>query len=177
MRNRGFLMVGSLLIVWGGLILLSNLFNIDFWSICWPLALILVGVWLLVRPRPVIGGAHIHLSPLNNTRRSGAWKVADEEIFTLVGNTRLDMTQAEIQPGETVLRVYGFVGDLNLRLPQDVAFSVSSWAFVNDVRILNQKHDGFVTPVEYASPNYESAEKKMRLETFFFVLDLDIFQD
>lgn len=176
MRNRGFVIVGGLLILWGILILLSELLNVDFSTICWPIALILVGVYLLVRPRMVIGKAQVNFSPLNNTRRSGPWQVVSEEIYTLVGDTRLDLTQAEVQPGETVLRVFGFVGDVRLYLPPHLAFSVSSWAFVNDSKILGQKYDRIINPLEYSSPGYESAEKKIRLETYFFVVDMDIFQ-
>ncbi len=134
MRNRGFVIAGGLLILWGILILLSELLKIDFSTICWPVALILVGVYLLVRPRMVIGKAQVNFSPLNNTRRSGPWQVVSEEIYTLVGNTRLDLTQAEVQPGETVLRVFGFVGDVKLYIPPHLAFSVSSWAFVNNLK-------------------------------------------
>ena len=176
MRNRGFVIAGGLLILWGILILLSELLNVDFSTICWPVALILVGVYLLVRPRMVIGKARVNFSPLNNTRRSGPWQVFSEEIYTLVGNTHLDLTQSEVQPGETVLRVFGFVGDVRLHLPPDLAFSVSSWAFVNDSKILGQKYERFISPLEYSSPGYENAEKKIRLETYFFVVDLDIYQ-
>jgi lia operon protein LiaF len=177
MRNRGFLIVGILLVVWGILSLLGNLLKIDTWAFCWPVVLILIGVWLLLRPRFRLQGAVVNVLPLNNTRRSGAWTVVDEEDFTLIGDTRLDMTQAEIHPGETVLRVYGFVGAVDLRLPKEVGISVTSWAFVTDARLMGQKSDTFLSPVEYASPGYESAERRVRLETYFFVVDLDVNQD
>lgn len=176
MRNRSFIIVGGLLILWGGLILLSQLLKINFGDICWPVGLILIGIFLLVRPGMVAGKARVTFSPFNNTRRSGAWQVASEELYTLVGDTRYDLTEAEISPGETVLRVFGFVGDVKVILPPDLAFSVTSWAFLNDAHILGQKHERFVSPLEYTSSGYESAEKKVHLETYFFVIDLDILQ-
>lgn len=176
MRNRGFIIIGGLLILWGGLILLSDWLGIDFGTICWPVALILLGVFLLVRPRMAFGKARVTFSPLNNTRRSGPWQVTSEEIYTLVGDTRLDLTQVELPEGETVLRVFGFVGDINLYLPAGMDSAVSSWAFVNDAHILGQKYDRFISPVEYSSAGYSSAARKFRLETYFFVADLDIYQ-
>lgn len=176
MRNRGFIIIGGLLILWGGLILISDLLGIDFSMICWPIALILVGIYLLVRPRMVIGKSHVTFSPLNNTRRSGPWQAASEEIYTLVGDTRLDLTQAELPQGETVLRVFGFVGDIKLYVPADLEFAVSSWAFLNDAHILGQKSERFISPVEYSSAGYANALQKFRLETYFFVADLDIYQ-
>lgn len=176
MRNRGFIIIGGLLVLWGGLILLSDWLGIDFSTICWPVALILVGVYLLVRPRMVSGKAGVTFSPLNNTRRSGPWQVASEEIYTLVGDTRLDLTQADLPEGETILRVFGFVGDIKLYLPVGMEFAVSSWAFLNDAHILGQKHDRFISPVEYSSAGYSSAARKFRLEIYFFVADLDVYQ-
>ena len=176
MRNRGFIIVGSLLILWGGLVLVSELFGIDFGDICWPVALILVGLFLLVRPRMVVGKTRVNFIPLNNTRRSGPWQVASEEIYTFVGDTRLDLTQAELPTGETTLRVFGFVGDVKLVLPAEMEFSISSWAFVNDAHILGKKSDRFFSPVEYSSQGYANATHKIRFETYFFVADLDIYQ-
>ena len=175
-KTVGPFIFGGLLILWGVLILISQLLHIDFWAICWPAALILIGVWLLLRPRLVLGGAPVNIRPLADIRRSGVWSVSDEEIWTFVGDTRLDMTQAEIPPGETVFRVYGFVGDVILRLPPEVGLSISSQAFLTESRMRGEKQDTFLSPYEYNSPEYESAERKLRLETYFFVVTLKIYQ-
>lgn len=176
MRNRGFILIGGFLVVWGLLILIGNLLHINFWNFCWPVGLILIGVWLLLRPRLMAGNSRFNFSPLNNTRRSGEWQVASEEIYTLVGDTRLDFSQAQLPPGETILRIFGFVGDLKLYLPTDLAFSLTSWAFYNESRLADKKEERFLSPVDFTTSNYENAEKKVRLETYFFVMDLRLNQ-
>lgn len=175
-KTVGPFIFGGLLILWGVLILTSKLLHIDFWAICWPSLLILIGVWLLLRPRLVLGGAPVNIRPLADIRRSGTWRVGNEEIWTLVGDTRLDMTQAEIPPGETTFRVYGFVGDVVLRLPPEVGLCISSQAFLTENRMHGKKQDAFLSPYDYTSPDYENTERKLRLETYFFVVTLKVYQ-
>lgn len=177
MRNSGMLVLGSLLILFGALALLSQLLGVNFWTFCWPVGLILLGVFLLLRPRLIPAGTILDMRLLGDLRRRGVWTVQDEEFWTLIGDTRLDMTEADIPPGETKLRVYGFVGETRLYLPPDVGFSVYSTAFLSETKILGQKQDTFLLPFEYASPGYESAERKVRLESWFFVADIKVEQN
>ena len=66
--------------------------------------------------------------------------------------------------------------DVRLRLPQQVGCSISSVAFLSETRIMGNKQDTFVAPFEYTSPGYESAERKIRLETWFFVANIRLEQ-
>jgi predicted membrane protein len=176
MRNSGMLFLGFLLILFGGLALVSQLFHIDFGTICWPVGLILVGLFMLVRPRLMPAGTHLDFRPLGDVRRHGVWTVQSEEFWSFVGDTKLDMSEADIPPGETVLRVYGFVGDVRLRLPQEVGFAVNSTAFLSETKMLGDKQDTFISPFEYTSPGYESAGRKIRLESWFFVANIKVEQ-
>lgn len=175
MRNKGFVIFGGLLILFGILLILGQAFQINFWSICWPVALILLGVWLLVRPRFVPSG-ELNISPLADIHRSGPWTVASEEFWTFVGDVDLDMTQADLPVGETRLRLFGFVNDIDLDLPPGVGFSLASTAFLSEARLLGQKQESFFIPLEFTSPDYETAERKVRLEVFCFVSDLKVKQ-
>ena len=176
MRNSGMLFLGFVLILFGALALVSQLLNIDFGAICWPTGLILVGLFMLLRPRLMPAGTHLDIRPIGDVKRRGVWTVQNEEFWSFVGDTRLDMNEADIPPGETRLRIYGFVGDVRLRLPQGVGFSVSSVAFLSETRILGDKQDTFISPFEYASPGYEAAERKIRLESWFFVANIKVEQ-
>ncbi len=111
---------------------------------------------------------------LGDIRRSGEWDVSDEEFWVGIGDVRLDMTDAAIPAGETLLRVWSFVGSVRLTVPEDVGVSVSSSAFVTDARMSGQKREGILTPVRLASDNYDSAERSIRLETTSFVGDVRV---
>jgi lia operon protein LiaF len=166
--------VGLAIIALGVVFLLGTVFRVNVWAFCWPFALIAVGVWLLIRPSMVGPGTRIEQRVLGDVRREGAWDVQDEEFWIGVGNLRLDMTKAALPAGETKIRAFGFVGDLDLILPQDVGVSVSSWAFVTDGTVFGKKEESFVVPLQVASEGYEAAEYKLQVETYFFVSELTI---
>ena len=173
MRNRGPLFIDSLLVVFGIVLLLGNLFQINVWKLCWPTGLILVGVWLLLRPRFALPGTFVNIRFIADDKRYGTWQVGNEEIWSFIGDVRLDMTQANIPPGETTYQMYGFIGDLDILVPKDVGFSISSTAFLTSARINGRKSDSFLVPATYASENYASVERKIRLESYFFIADVD----
>jgi len=43
-----------------------------------------------------------------------------------------------------------------------------------DIKFMGQKHEGFLTPVEFTNPEFASAERKILLETAWFVGDIKI---
>jgi lia operon protein LiaF len=174
MLNKGQVLIGILFILIGLLFLIGTVFDVDVGVFCFPLALIGIGVWLLVRPHMVGPGTAIQQKVLGDIRRDGAWEVVDEEFWIGVGDVDLDMTGAEIPIGETRLRVFGFVGDVDVLVPEGVGVSVSSMAFLTNGKILGRRQESFVTPVRVASDDYEAAERKVRLETTFFVTELKV---
>jgi lia operon protein LiaF len=173
MRNRGALFIGSLLVVFGLALLLGNLLNINIWALCWPIGLILVGAWLLLRPRLALAGTSVNIRFIADEKRNGVWQAGNEEFWSFIGDIRLDMTQADIPPGETTLQIYSFVSDLDILIPQDVGLSITSTAFLTSARINGHKSDRFLMSDTYTSENYASAERKIRLEAYSFVTDLD----
>ena len=174
MRNQGQVLFGVLIIVIGLAFLLGSVFDVDVGGLCFPAGLILLGIWILFRPRLVGPDAARGLRVFGPMRRRGVWQVADEDIWIFVGDVRLDMTQAEIPLGETRIRVFGFVGDVRLLVPEGVGVSLSSMAFVTDARLLGQRRDGLLVPVHLTSDDYETGERKVRLETMSFVGDVRV---
>lgn len=176
MRDQGQIILGSLVLLIGLALLAGQFFDVNVWAICWPLGLILLGVWLAFRPRMVLPGTSINIKPLGDVKRYGAWQVAGEEIWMFAGDVVLDLVHAGLPPGETEIRIFGFIGDINLILPQDFAFSISASGFVIDSKIFGSKRDSFLSPIEYTTPGYQIAERRLRLITTFFILDLDVEQ-
>lgn len=176
MRNSGQLIFAVVIILIGLVLLLENLLDVDVWNLAWPVGIILLGVWVLLRPHLVSSDTAVRQKLLGDIRRRGEWQVADEEIWLVVGDVKMDMTSAEIPPGETRIRVMGFVAGVNLRVPADVGVALSSNAFFTDAKVLGRKRESFLSPLEVVSDNYETAERKIRLETNFFVADVKVRQ-
>lgn len=174
MRNQNQFYLGIMVVAAGVVLLLANIFRIDIGIFCWPMALIFLGVFLLLRPRMMEPGTEFTQKFLGEVDRQGVWPVVDEEIWYFIGDINLDMSKAEIPYGETRIRTLGFVGDIDLRLPQDVGLAVSSTAFVSEVKLFGQKEESFFSPLRYETENYKLAERRIRLDDTCFVSDIKV---
>ncbi len=166
--------VGIAVIVIGLLSLLSVLTGFNVWSLICPAALILIGVALIVRTRRVDPETDFSVKVIGDIRRREGEMLKPQEIWVGIADVDFFPAAADIPTGETRLRLIGFVGDIDLRIPEGVGLSVASLAFVTDSRILGERTNTFVTPFEYTSPGYAESERKIRLETTFFVADLKV---
>jgi predicted membrane protein len=176
MRKQGQVIIGVAIILFGLLILIDAVFDIDFGLLCWPTVLILLGIWILIRPWVLGPDTAMHVSLFGPVRRSGTWSVNDQEIWMFVGDVRLDFTEAEVPLGETQLQVFSFVGDVRARVPEGVGISASSTSFINTIRVMDKKRETFVVPAKLTSEGYEAAERKIHLHATGFIADLRVKQ-
>jgi lia operon protein LiaF len=174
MRNKTMVIFGAGIILLGVVMLLGNYFDFDLGSFFCPAVIILLGVWLLVSPRRKERAGNLRIAPFGDVKRYGDWQAADEDILMFVGDVKLDYSQADLMPGETHLRLSGFVSDVDIIVPEDVGLSVSSIAFVSDMNLNRQKMERFFFPFDYTSPGYAEKERQLKIEMFFFVVDADI---
>lgn len=174
MRNNAQIIFGMVVILLGVSIILGMFFDINFFAVCFSVGLILIGVWILARPKFLPEDSNLRLLIFGDFRRKGDWQVQGEEIWMFIGDIRLDMSEADIATGTTAFRIMAFIGDINLKLPEDVGLHLSSYAFVNDTKIAGKKRDYVFVPVEYKNDSYETAERKIRLETMCFIGDIDV---
>mgnify|MGYP000998171802 CR=1 FL=1 len=174
MGKRTQITIGIIVLVWGLLLLLGRLLQIDIGVYLWPLLLIAIGVWLLLRPGGLARGGPTQVVLLGDIRRRGSWKVQQQDIWCLIGDVNLDFTDAEVPIGETLIKVQGFVGSVRVTVPEGVALSISSTAFVTDARVFGYKQDYIFTVYDTATEGYAEAERKIRLELLYFVTDLRV---
>lgn len=172
MQNRGALIFGGLLILFGLLALLETIFHVDIGAFFWPLLLIGIGLLLILRPRLASPDSEVFFRLFGGVRRSGAWQVQNEEVWMLIGDVRLDLTQAELPPGESLFHAYGFIGDIDLKIPADTALRIHSNAFLTTAKWFGSKQDQFISPAVYTSPDYDQAEAKLKIVTYFFIADI-----
>ncbi len=174
MKKQTQMLLGSVLIGFGFLILLSKLLDIHLGAICWPSFLILVGVLIIVKPRIAPEGTDVQMHFFGDLRRSGEWEVMNQEIWSFVSDVDLDFTKANFQEDEVTFKLYRFVGDVDIIVPKDMGISISSMGFVTEARLEGKKRSGLVTPIRYTSENFESAAKRIRIEMISFVADLKV---
>lgn len=172
MRYRSQLFIGTVLVVAGLLFLIGELTGIGAWQLCWPTLFIGLGIWLLVRPR--FTHAPLDLRIFGDVRRRGSWQVGDEELWMFIGDAKLDLTEAEIPAGESRFRIFAFIGDVDVRLPAGAGVAVSSVGFVTEANLFGEPHTHFLAPLQWESPDYVAAERKVIVEVVAFIVDLDV---
>lgn len=174
MANRGQLIIGGALILFGVMALLNTILGIDAWAIFWPSILIIIGVWFIVRPRYLRSGIELEQAFFGTIRRDSTWKVSDLETWIGIGDIKLDLSQASIPSGNTEIQVYGFIGDVLLKIPSGVGVSISTTAFISDVTTPEQKLDRIISPLHLESSNFQAAEKRVLLHVTAFIANAKV---
>ena len=175
MRNRGMALIGALLMIVGVLLLLSSLFDFNLWAVCFPLGLILLGVFVLFRPRLVGPDTTSHIAFVDEAERTGPWALANEEHWAFVLDGTFDLTQADIPPGETLIRAFGFVNDVDIVVPADVGLALDLASFVTSLKVDGgAEEDTFLAPIHWRSDGYKGLERRVRFELTQFVGDVKV---
>ncbi|MFN8595873.1 MAG: cell wall-active antibiotics response protein LiaF [Anaerolineae bacterium] len=174
MRDKGSLVMGVVLVGLGALFLLNTWLHINVWGLFWPGLLILLGVVILARSRTVTPGTRNDFVLIGDVHRFGAGPLTNEDVWIGIGDLDYDLTQADIPTGETVLRVQGLIGDVKLFMPANVGLSISANGLITDAKVLGEQHSYFLNPYRYTSEGYAEAERKIKLETAFFINDVKV---
>ncbi len=174
MRNQPQVWLGLAIVLVGVVLLFNTLFRIDIWDYCWPIGLIALGVLFLVRPRTLSPNSESSAIVIGDVRRAEGWQVHTEEFWAFIADLKLDLSRAEVPIGETRLRYVGFIGDIDLKLPDAIGLRVTSNAFISNVKMLGNNRDGFFLPIDVTSDNYATAERKIHLDTLCFISDVSV---
>lgn len=166
MRSRGALIFGGILILLGLLSIIETIFHVDFGAFFFPLILIGIGVWMLVRPRLELNGQVRFIGDLN---RSGAWQVTNEEHSLFVGDTRLDFSNASLPDGETRIVLNGFVGDTRIIVPRDMAVRLSCHGFAHTVSWFGDRQESFLNAYNASTIDYAGASRRLFIDVNYFV--------
>jgi lia operon protein LiaF len=174
MRNRTYIYIGVGIIVIGLISLLDTVTDIDLARFLCPTILILLGVWFLIRPRLIGPDTAFDVKLLGDIRRRGTWQLAEEEIWSLVGDVRLDLTEAAIPAGETTIRILGVVGSVRITVPEGVGFALECTSIATDAKVFGRRHDRAFSPYHYVSDGYDGAERQVRVEISRIVADVKV---
>ena len=104
------------------------------------------------------------------------WELRPMNISMFIGDTVIDLTKAQIPPGETRLNISSFIGDVKVFIPndRDLGISVSSSSFIGDTKVIDRHEGGFFKNVKFETPYYHEADRKVRLNVSSFIGDVRI---
>jgi lia operon protein LiaF len=211
-RNQGAFFWGAVLIIIGILLLLDNLRIVYMDYLLenfWPLLLVVVGVYLIVKVRERNRFMHDSQAAeqqwqevpseeipeaerYNETAEASADRILQSNVFgdvklnvttrdfrggqvnTVFGNTIVDATQMDFPPGERTLYLSGVFGDVKVSLPQHIALHLRSSGVAGDIKVFDQKRSGLFPQVNYYSPDFAQAEKKLHLSISLVFGDIKV---
>ena len=170
---------GGLLIIVGILLLLNQRGMINIGDL-WPLIIVAVGLWLIIKPKTEHGqgnwsdfGDQSHITDMDEVNRSNTFgdlnvtiNSADfkgGELRTTFGDLKVDLSNVRIRSGEKTLRLSTTFGDIKLNCPKDLAFSIDASSTAGDMKIFDSKKEGWRPFISYKSDNYDSAKNRLRI--------------
>jgi len=176
MRQKNFwtVLFAVILIVIGVLALLDSLELVSFWSALgklWPVILIVLGVWLLVRRRRLYWGEKIEVKEGKKyTKAFGDLKIDPSgedphgiDVEMGFGDLEANLTKASFSDRENVIHLALGFGDIRVWIPSDVKAKVSASCGAGDIDVLGKKTDGLGQSLDYQDEDYDTVEKKLRI--------------
>jgi lia operon protein LiaF len=174
--SRSKLIIGFALLIVGGIWLLNNMgamyFDFgDFIGRAWPVAIILVGFWLLW------GGKKSLVIKGDSSSKQVSQGVGDMEVTPDVigpeglsvgigaGEVKLDLTKAQLQDKENLIEVKIGLGDINIVVPKDVPIRAEGRTGIGDLHFLDRSADGVGARLDVQDETYANATRKLRILT------------
>lgn len=183
MKSDSRKIIGGLVVAVGIIFLIDSLFDLDFWHFIWklwPVVLIVLGIYIL-RNQGRFRGDSESEDVSSDSRFFGDMNISlsGEEIrdchySTLMGDIKLDLSGGEYRSGETKVSVSFLIGDVRIRIPDNIPVKLSTQSLIGDIRFDDLKRDGFFQKLDHADNNYESAEKRLFISVGGVIGDLDI---
>lgn len=175
MRNRGLVYIAILIIIFGVLLLLGNLFDVNLGAYCFPVGLILLGLFVLLRPKTVDPGTKSHTVLIGEFNRTGPGELTAEEYWSFIIDATYDLTKYDIPPGETLIRGFSFIGDIEVFVPVDVGLAIEASSFVTTLKLDGEKEqESFLSPLNWQSDGYKLAERRVRFDVTQFIGDIKV---
>ncbi len=172
MRQRNFwtIVFAIVLILVGFLALLDSLEIISFWWVLgklWPLILIALGIWLLLKRRHVIWDEKVEIKQGKKYSKAfgdlkidaGGMDPHGMDVEMGFGDLEVNLVRASLSEGENQVHLALGFGDI--RVWMKVKLSASCGA--GDIDLLGKTADGFGKTLEHVDEGYESAERKLNI--------------
>jgi hypothetical protein len=165
---------GILLILIGFLALLDSLDLICFWPTLgkfWPLILVALGIWLLLRRTYFYSGDRPSIREGKKYSKAfGDLKIDAKDMDPHgldaemgFGDIELNLTKASFSDRENVINLALGFGDIKVWVPGELKVSATGTCGAGDVDILGKRDDGLGNKVDYQDEGYQGAQKKLRI--------------
>ncbi|NLY39101.1 MAG: cell wall-active antibiotics response protein [Firmicutes bacterium] len=134
-----------------------------FWPVVGAAFLILLGISLLRgRPASGAGGRMAFMGGLE-VGGSSPWRLESGSYLAFMGGIDVDLTRAEIPPGETVLDLTAIMGGIDVKIPPGLAVIYEGSSFLGGTTF-KDREDGGIISGHKVKENLEGADRILRLQ-------------
>jgi len=153
-------------------------FSYGDWLKLWPILIVAFGLHkLFKKPAKKIKGTMSFETEKKLEKRSfhsPEWTLEPLNLQKKVADYYFDFSKAIIPPGETPVQLTGYVGNIHMLIPENLAVHITVKGNVGDVELFDRKDNGIHTNLVFQSPNFEEADKRLRIYIEFNVVDVKI---
>lgn len=97
------------------------------------------------------------------------------EVAMFIGDLQIDLRGGKLNPGLNRMIVSGFLGDVIVLVPKDMAVFTHCSGFIGDVDLLGKRTSGFGNNVESQTTAYDAAESKLYIAVNTFIGDIRVY--
>lgn len=164
--KKGYIFVGA-----GAVLLMGGNISII-------VALVLISLGLFYKKSKEIhrDGAYVQRQNFISSIRHDKepWVLRSMSAWYVIGETRLDLSLALLEEKETTVVLQGVIGDLDIIVPEDLGVDVEVTVLVGQLDISTERASGVMNRIHWTSPNYETADNRVKLLLSYIVGDIDI---
>jgi lia operon protein LiaF len=95
--------------------------------------------------------------------KSSNWSLEPMNLYNTIGDYFIDFSKAYIPEKETPILVEGWIGDVKMIVPDDVAVKVEAKVKIGDIRIFDQSSTDINRRLMYQTPGYEDYLRKLSI--------------
>jgi lia operon protein LiaF len=173
-KNFWTVVFAVILIVVGILALLDSLQILSFWSAIgklWPLILIALGIWLLVKRRHLYWGEKLEIKEGKKYSKAfGDLKIDTSgqdphglDVEMGFGDLEVNLTKASLSDRENVIHLALGFGDIKVWIPTEMKTKISASCGAGDIDVLGRTADGLGRSLDHQDDGYDSAQKKLMI--------------
>jgi lia operon protein LiaF len=176
MRQKNFWTIGFgiALILIGFLALLDSFELVSFWSglgKLWPLVLVGLGIWLLVRRRHLYWDEKVEIKEGKKYSKafgdlkidSGGLDPHGMDVEMGFGDLETNLARASFSDRENVIHLALGFGDIRVWVPAGVKVKVTASCGAGDIDVLGKTTDGLGRTLDYQDEDYDSVQKRVKI--------------
>ncbi len=179
-RKHPSAVIGWILIVLGFIFML-NQFDISIFEFIWPIAIMGVGIFLVVRWKrfhsdPSVGAIDDFKFLGDTVFKDYAGNINGAGITHVFGDIKINLSKTQMADGESFVNASTIFGDVDVLVSNDIDFHIDASCVLGDIVALDKKHDGLFQSASDQTPGFTTATNKLRLNISTIFGDIRIHQ-